>query len=68
MADVQYRFDDRVVFVTGATGGMGHAITASFVRAGAAVLMADVIAWLSSSASSFTLGHALAVDAGYLAR
>jgi glucose 1-dehydrogenase len=24
--------------------------------------------WLSSDASSFTLGHPLAVDAGYLAR
>jgi NAD(P)-dependent dehydrogenase (short-subunit alcohol dehydrogenase family) len=30
--------------------------------------IADAALWLSSSASSFTLGHALAVDAGYLAR
>ncbi len=30
--------------------------------------IADAALWLSSSASSFTLGHALAVDAGYLSR
>ncbi|MEZ5219411.1 MAG: SDR family oxidoreductase [Ilumatobacteraceae bacterium] len=30
--------------------------------------IADATLWLCSDASSFTLGHALAVDAGYLAR
>jgi NAD(P)-dependent dehydrogenase (short-subunit alcohol dehydrogenase family) len=30
--------------------------------------IAEAALWLSSSSSSFTLGHALAVDAGYLAR
>ncbi len=37
-------------------------------RFGTAQEIADATLWLSSSASSFTLGHALAVDAGYLAR
>jgi NAD(P)-dependent dehydrogenase (short-subunit alcohol dehydrogenase family) len=30
--------------------------------------IASAALWLCSSASSFTIGHALAVDGGYLAR
>jgi len=32
------------------------------------VEIARAALWLSSDASSFTVGHALAVDGGYLAR
>ena len=37
-------------------------------RFGTPAEIASAALWLCSSASSFTLGHALAVDAGYLAR
>jgi NAD(P)-dependent dehydrogenase (short-subunit alcohol dehydrogenase family) len=39
---VQYSFTQRCVLVTGATGGMGRAIAASFVSAGASVMMCDL--------------------------
>lgn len=35
-------FDGEVAFVTGASGGMGRAISLAFARAGAAVVMVDV--------------------------
>ena len=35
-------FDGEVVFVTGASGGMGRAITRAFAAAGASVVAADV--------------------------
>ncbi len=41
-ATVQYSFVDRSVLVTGATGGMGRAISAAFVESGASVVMCDV--------------------------
>ncbi len=37
-------------------------------RFGTAEEIADAVLWLCSDSSSYTLGHALAVDAGYLAR
>lgn len=39
-----------------------------FGRFGTPSEIADAALWLASDASSFTTGHALAVDAGYLAR
>jgi NAD(P)-dependent dehydrogenase (short-subunit alcohol dehydrogenase family) len=42
MGSVNYSFDDEVVFVTGASGGMGRAITLAFVAAGAQVVAADL--------------------------
>jgi NAD(P)-dependent dehydrogenase (short-subunit alcohol dehydrogenase family) len=35
-------FEGEVAFVTGATGGMGRAITLAFARAGASVVVADI--------------------------
>ena len=37
-------------------------------RVGDPAEVAKAVLWLCSDESSFTLGHALAVDAGYLAR
>jgi NAD(P)-dependent dehydrogenase (short-subunit alcohol dehydrogenase family) len=37
-------------------------------RLGTVDEIAAAALWLSSEASSFTIGHALAVDGGYLAR
>ncbi len=39
---VQYSFAGRAVLVTGATGGMGLAVSSRFVAAGASVLMCDI--------------------------
>jgi NAD(P)-dependent dehydrogenase (short-subunit alcohol dehydrogenase family) len=58
MSDVQYRFADRAVFVTGAAGGMGLAIAGSFVAAGASVMMADIAPAERGSAAAASLSAA----------
>jgi NAD(P)-dependent dehydrogenase (short-subunit alcohol dehydrogenase family) len=54
MGSVSYSFEDEVVFVTGAAGGMGRAITLAFVAAGASVVAADV----DEAGAAVTISHA----------
>jgi len=42
MGDVRYDFSDRVVAVTGAATGIGHATAEQFAKAGASVFLLDV--------------------------
>jgi NAD(P)-dependent dehydrogenase (short-subunit alcohol dehydrogenase family) len=57
MGSISYSFDDEVVFVTGAGGGMGRAITLAFVAAGARVVATDV----DADAGAMTIAHADAI-------
>lgn len=57
MGSISYSFDDEVVFVTGAAGGMGRAITLAFVAAGARVVAAD----FDDEQGAITIAHAEAI-------
>jgi NAD(P)-dependent dehydrogenase (short-subunit alcohol dehydrogenase family) len=57
MGSISYSFEDEVVFVTGAAGGMGRAITLAFVAAGARVVAADV----DDEQGAITVAHAEAI-------
>lgn len=68
----------KVVFVTGATSGIGRATALAFARAGAAVAVADIsedgvrepeeiaaaVLSLCSDLAAFVVGHAMVVDGG----
>jgi NAD(P)-dependent dehydrogenase (short-subunit alcohol dehydrogenase family) len=59
MTHPTYDFSGKVVLVTGATGGMGRAITVAFASAGASVMASD----LSTEAGADLLADVTAVAA-----